>query len=235
VLYAADGKYLLGDFDGKEFKPDFKEKKQLWYGKFYAAQTFDVPPPVGPRPARRVQIGWGQGITFPGMPFNQQMTIPVELRLAAATNGDGVQLVALPVRELQSLRDADNPVAPVRELRTKEPVTLADDLDAFEMTLTPSDTPFVLDLRGTKLGYDADKKTLTCNGVTAPVERPQGVLLIHLFVDRGSVEVFANSGRVAMSVAAIPDEKNRKVQLIPQGMIAVHSASVYRMKSAWEK
>ena len=41
VLYAADGKYLIGDFDGKEFKPDFKEKKQLWYGRFYAAQSFD--------------------------------------------------------------------------------------------------------------------------------------------------------------------------------------------------
>jgi fructan beta-fructosidase len=56
-------------------------------------------------------------------------------------------------------------------------------------------------------------------------------------VDRGSVEVFAEGGRVAMSVAAIPDEKNRKLELIPQGgtVRIFPGAWVYKMKSAWEK
>ena len=49
VLYAADGKYLTGEFDGKEFKPDSKDKKQLWYGRFYAAQSFDNAP-MQPQP-----------------------------------------------------------------------------------------------------------------------------------------------------------------------------------------
>ena len=63
----------MGDFDGKVFKPDFREKKQLWYGNFYAAQTFDNGPVDPARPgtdfpnrSRRVQIGWAQGVTFPG-------------------------------------------------------------------------------------------------------------------------------------------------------------------------
>ncbi len=60
VLSAADGKYLLGDFDGRSF-PTESGKQQLWYGNFYAAQTFSDAPD-----GRRIQIGWGQGITFPG-------------------------------------------------------------------------------------------------------------------------------------------------------------------------
>ena len=71
VLYAADGAYVLGQFDGKTFTPDSKQKQRVWYGNFYAAQTFSDTPD-----GRRIQIGWGNGIAFPGMPFNQQMTIP---------------------------------------------------------------------------------------------------------------------------------------------------------------
>src|SRR5262249_61286 len=39
VLYAADGKYVLGKFDGRVFTPE-GDKQQLWHGNFYAAQTF---------------------------------------------------------------------------------------------------------------------------------------------------------------------------------------------------
>ena len=85
VLFTADGKYLTGDFDGKEFKADSLVKKQLWYGHCYAAQTFDNAPmpPIymgtssGFRRPLRIQIGWAKGVTFPGMPFGQQMTVPV--------------------------------------------------------------------------------------------------------------------------------------------------------------
>jgi hypothetical protein len=66
---------------------------------------------------------------------------------------------------------------------------------------------------------------------------------LRVLVDRGSIEVFVNSlsegfyeSRVGLSVAAVPDEKNRKVELIPQGGdITVKYATVYRLKSAWEK
>jgi len=43
VLSAADGKYLLGDFNGRSFRKE-SGKHQLWYGNFYAAQTFSDTP-----------------------------------------------------------------------------------------------------------------------------------------------------------------------------------------------
>ena len=62
VLYAADGKYVLGDFDGQAFHPTSgKDKLQVWYGNFYAAQSFSNTPD-----GRRIQIGWANGVTFPG-------------------------------------------------------------------------------------------------------------------------------------------------------------------------
>ena len=42
------------------------------------------------------------GSRFPGMPFNQQMTVPVQLTLRSA--GDGLRLFAQPLSELASLR-----------------------------------------------------------------------------------------------------------------------------------
>ncbi len=100
VLSAADGAYLLGEFDGKTFRPEPGDKKKTWHGNFYAAQTFSDEPK-----GRRVQIGWAQGISFPGQPFNQQMNIPCELTLRATV--DGVRMFANPVAEVDRLRVGD--------------------------------------------------------------------------------------------------------------------------------
>ncbi|MCI0700243.1 MAG: glycoside hydrolase family 32 protein [Planctomycetia bacterium] len=256
VLYAADGKYLVGEFDGKEFKPDFKEKKQLWHGRFYAAQTFDNTPQWkpegwnGPHPpakrVRRVQIGWAQGITFPGMPFNQQMTVPVELQLLLTPNGPALH--AHPVTELKSLRE-EKPVIDIKKLPAVtwgvDPATgmmretLANDLDAFDLyaLLSFKGAKTVgLDLRGTKLTYDVAKETLTVGNVTAPLKLRRPTLELRILMDRGSVEVFADGGRVAFSVAAVPDEKNRKLEVFSTGGdVSTRRFELYKMKSAWEK
>ncbi|HSQ58076.1 MAG TPA: 2,6-beta-D-fructofuranosidase, partial [Gemmata sp.] len=109
ILHGADGKYLVGDFDGKEFKPDHKKKQQLWFGKFYAAQTFDNVVPHWNGNPRRIQVGWAQGVTFPGMPFNQQMTVPVDLHLYPGDEKRAALLAALPAKEIDKLHDG-NPV-----------------------------------------------------------------------------------------------------------------------------
>src|SRR4029077_20817796 len=97
VLYGGDGAYLLGQFDGKKFTPDSNKKERVLYGNLYAAQTLSDTPHT-----RRIQIGWGNGIAFPGMPFNQQMTIPCELTLESTD--EGVGMFARPVAEMRALR-----------------------------------------------------------------------------------------------------------------------------------
>jgi len=240
VLYAADGKYLIGDFDGREFKPDFKEKKQLWFGNFYAAQTFDSagekPLVDGPTPSiplfpRRVQIGWANGVTFPGMPFNQQMTVPVDLKL------DGSRMVASPVNELFKLEthllaraEAAYSAGALKDERIGDAFDLACEIDIASIESGG------FKLRGTPLTYDVKKGTLTCKNVSAPV-KPEGKLLkLRVLVDRGSIEVFADGGKVAMSVAAIPVEKSPDLEVIAQGGdLKVKNLRVSRIASAWEK
>ena len=169
VLYAADGAYVLGFFDGKKFTPESKQKRKVWYGNFYAAQTFSDTPD-----GRRIQIGWANGITFPDMPFNQQMTIPCELTLHSTD--EGIQMYAQPVAELAGLhrekhawRDldpasAENPLAALRgdlfEIRAAAEIGLDGVLSFF--------------VRGVPVIYDAAKKTLSCGDKTAQLAPESG-------------------------------------------------------------
>lgn len=208
---------------------------------------------IVPRRPWRIQIGWANGVTFPGMPFNQQMTVPVALSLY--TPNDGPRLAAAPfgVHSLREKKaalefgkvgdtrswDADRP----DDKRSK---VLADDLDAFDLftEIRPNKADKVtFDLRGTKLVYDVAKQTLTCKDVSARVkmtspwnDRLPKRLVLRILVDRGSVEVFVDGGLVAMSIAALPQEKNRKVELHVEGdAVDILQMSIHRMKSAWEK
>ncbi|MFO0893277.1 MAG: glycoside hydrolase family 32 protein, partial [Isosphaeraceae bacterium] len=230
VLHAADGKYLLGDFDGRAFRPTGgNQKRQVWYGNFYAAQTFSNAPH-----GRRIQIGWGQGVTFPGMPFNQQMTVPVELSLRPAE--DGVRMFARPVRELEALRGKRHEWKDLKVAAGENPLASVKG-DLLEIELfheTAGGKPLELDLRGTSLIYDPARRVLSCKKVTAPLAPIDGMIGLHVFLDRGSIEVFGNDGRVAMSVAAIPDEGNHSIGIASrEGPATVRSLVVHELRPAW--
>ncbi len=230
VLYAADGKYATGDFDGAKFTPD-GPKQQLWHGNFYAAQTFSNAPD-----GRRIQIGWGQGITFPGMPFNQQMTVPVELTLRSTP--DGVRLFALPVKELdalhgkkhtidaQMLKPGENPLGGI----TGE---LFDIRAEFEVKDAER---FGLVVRGVSVEYDVKKRQLRCKDKVVPLAPDQGKIRLRILADRGSIEVFVNDGQAAVSVGVILADKNRSLEAFSQGgATGVKALEVFEMKSGWEK
>ena len=96
VLTAASSEYMVGQFDGTTFHPETPKLPGHRGRGFYAAQTFSQDPR-----GRVVQIGWLQTNT-PGMPFNQGMSLPLELSLH--TTPDGPRLAWQPVEELKALR-----------------------------------------------------------------------------------------------------------------------------------
>ena len=231
VLTAADGKYKLGTFDGKAFTPTSgPEKLTTWHGNFYAAQTFSDEPK-----GRRVQIGWANGVTFPGSAFNQQMSLPVELTLRSTK--DGPRMCARPVDELKALRAGTKEHGGVT-LEPGAPNPLAGepaDLVEVEVAFRPGSAKFLeLDLRGTPLTYDMDRQDVVCKQVRTFVPQVDGVVRLHAFVDRGSIEVFADGGRTAISVAALPDAANRSLGIEARGgPVTLETLTVHALRSAW--
>jgi fructan beta-fructosidase len=226
VLYAADGLYVLGDFNGKAFKPETK-KQRLWHGNFYAAQTFSDTPD-----GRRIQIGWARGIDFPGMPFNQQMTTPVELTLR--TTPDGVRMFANPVKELEAIGTKEYGE---KDLLAK-PVdyVIADKCDLLDVRAeiaVPDWGGFAFNLRGLKVTYDATKGEVRCAGQVIPLKPEEGKVRLHLLLDRGSLELFGNSGRVAASVSARPT--TRSLVFTPTSPVKIVSLEVRKLRSVWSK
>jgi fructan beta-fructosidase len=230
VLSAADGKYLVGQFDGTRFVTD-STKHQVWYGNFYAAQTYDSAPD-----ARRVQIGWASGVAFPGQPFNQQMTVPVELTLR--TTDDGVRLFAVPVREIDALHDSNHSwkelllrpgVNPIGEVKGE--------LFDIRIAFRPGGAEqVILTAREVPVGYDVKKAEVRCQGKVAPLKPGKdGVVRLQVLVDRGSVEVFGNDGQVALSAGVLVPVDSRSLALSSKGGEAkVEALTIHALKSAWK-
>ncbi len=231
IVHAADGDYVIGRFDGKTFTAE--SPKQRWsYGNcFYASQTFNNLPPED---GRRIQIAWGR-IATPGMPFNQCMLFPCELTLR--TTEDGVKMFAAPVKEIERLHGD-------KYTWTNEPLNpdsnpLADlrgDLfhlrGQFEVG-NASEFTFVL--RGTPVVYSVAKQELSCQSKTAPLKPESGTIQLEILLDRTSVEIFANRGRIYMPIGVIPADDNQSFQLSTRGGPAkIQSLEVYRLRSAWE-
>src|SRR5258706_12485028 len=83
IMYDAHGRYAVGGFDGEQFTVGQPYKKyDNGGGYFYASQTYNNTPDNS-----RIQIGWGRNITHPGMPVNQAMLFPTEVKLKNTFDG----------------------------------------------------------------------------------------------------------------------------------------------------
>ena len=229
VFWGGDGKYLLGKFDGKTFTRVTEPLNTKWGGNDYAAQSYSD------TPGRRVQFSWMSGGEYPGMPFNQQFTVPRELSLA--TTPDGVRLRIYPVEEVATLRDEE--VELERETqdgaaiyRATKGETNLDLLDA-ELEIGQGDLPkqFSISLRGKKIEFDVAAQTMTYDGIVAPCAFGNG-LSLRLILDRTSIEIFANGGLSQISACFVPEDENAAPVLETRGLTEL-DAKVWTMKSVW--
>jgi fructan beta-fructosidase len=231
VLLAANGAYATGAFDGERFTPDQHNLPGPRGLGFYAPQTFsDIPPKDG----RRILIGWFQTETR-GMPFNQSMTLPLELRLVGTPAGP--RLTYTPVRELQALRTRTHRVDGLL-LQPGDANPLAGvDAELLELhaEFEPREaTEVAFDIRGVPVIYHATRQEVSVNGHSAPAPMRDGKARIVLFCDRTGLEVFAADGLTYLPLPVNLPSGNRTVAVASRGGAArISRLRVYPQRSAW--
>ena len=231
ILYGGSGDYLIGDFDGKQFKSQTDEITFHYGNCFYASQTFNnIPREDG----RRIQIAWGR-VAMPGMPFNQMMLFPVTLRLQ--TTEEGPRMFAEPIREIEKihkrkrqwknkiLRPGDNLLSKLSGELFHIRAKLKIDDDVQETGFIIRDVPVV---------YNVQKQQLSCQKKTAPLKLVNSKIILELLVDRTSIEIFGNNGRMYMPMGVILADKPKSLEIFTKGgNTKIESLEVYKLASVW--
>ena len=233
VFWCAGGTYLLGTFDGQKFAPETEPLQSEFGPNGYAAQTWsDIPPEDG----RRIQISWMRNGKYPHMPFNGQMSFPVELTLKSFP--EGPRLCRMPVREIELLRRATRRFDGTRlRPETGYQPEVGGDLCDIEATVefTSKDQDLSLCIHGTELRYSASEGAFSCLGQKIPAPAPDGRLQLRLLVDRTSLELFVPPGNVSASFCFLPGPRHAVLELSVVGGGAVASSlAIHELASAWE-
>jgi len=163
------------------------------------------------------------------------MSFPRELTLR--TTPDGIRLFIAPVREIEGIREhshrwegqplspGENPLAGLRG----ELFDIRAEIDPG----TATEVGFTL--RGEPVRYDVGTETLSCLGKDAPLRLQDGRIRLQILLDRTSIEVFGNDGRVSMPTCFLPGLDDRSLGIYASGGDArVLSLEVHELRSAWE-
>ncbi|MBI5394494.1 MAG: 2,6-beta-D-fructofuranosidase [Verrucomicrobia bacterium] len=232
VLTAANSDYMVGRFDGTRFTPETEKLKGHRGRGFYAAQTFsDIPA----KDARRIQIGWLQAPS-PGMPFNQAMSLPLELKLFSTA--EGPRLTWTPVKELEKLRAKSHRFG-ARTLKEGGANPFAQvDGELFEVRaeFEPSaDATVTFNVRGVEIAYDAAKQELIVNNHRAPAPLRNGRQRLILYADRTAFEVFASDGLTYVPMPVILKAEAKLPGLsIKSGAAKFIALEAHELRPAWK-
>jgi fructan beta-fructosidase len=234
VLHGAHGQYRTGAFDGIRFTADAGPFAMDWGRNWYASQIFsDIPAQDG----RTLNISWMMGGSFPGMPFNGQMSIPTSLTLK--TLPQGVRLMRMPIKEIEALRVhtdtwKDRTLAPGENLLSGLTGDLYDIEAEFE-TAAAGAAEFGFRLRDSTVAYKVAEKKLHALDKSADLAPAGGRIKMRILLDRSSLEVFGNDGEVSLTSNFIPVAGRNGLQVYATGgSVKIVSLAAHKLRGAWD-
>jgi fructan beta-fructosidase len=253
-------RYLIGKFDGAKFTSEVPDAPALWadWGKdFYATNTWnEIPPNAG----RRVWIGWFSNWQYantePTALWRGAQSIPRTLTLRRYA--DGLRLVQRPIRELEGLRHERLCIENVTVAQVNQRIRAAGakgEVYEFEAELKPGQAEEIgFRLRigkdaETLVGFEVARREIFVDrtrsgdvsfskdflGRHAAKLENRASMKLHVFVDRSSVEVFANDGERVLSDRVYPPMGSDGIELYAKGTGAkVVSLTMWELDSAWK-
>jgi len=98
-----------------------------------------------------------------------------------------------------------------------------------------SDKSFKFQVRGAPVVCDVKTRQLSCKRRNAPLESIEGKIRLQMLVDRTSLEIFGNDGRVYMPVGVIHPNVDNSIAVFSKGGTArITTLNVYELKLTWE-
>lgn len=225
--------YFTGDFDGKTFTPDTDASgnvptKWLDHGKDNYALVSWSDAPDGRRTAIGWMSNWQYAAEVPSQQFRNANTLPREIELFTGNDGQ-IYAASVPSPEVENLRG--KLVRNIKQTGVGKKAKTFDlpaandgiceillDIDAPKsksVTLTLANkngehVTMTYDVVADTLSFDRRESGITdfsqdFPAVTAtPVHGKNGKVSLRIFIDRASIEAFANDGRGVMTNLVFP-------------------------------
>lgn len=239
ILHGANGIYVIGSFDGLKFTAESELQKFDHGRNSYAAQTWSNTPD-----GRCLQISWMAGGKYPEMPFNQQLSIPVELSLVG--EGKDVSLLRHPIAELESLRrktvhvdrqtiSNGSPLIPETDSRLLDIEFTVHRQDAKSLYVVVRGHPVLFSWDTNELRIEASAWNKGFGGRESVSLPDESSLRVRLLVDTTSIEVFLNGGRISASYCFLPGGYANTLSLSTYSSDQVIEDFVlHELESAWQ-
>ena len=233
IFTGADSQYLIGQFDGRRFTPQSGPFAMDTGNSFYAAQVYNNIPV---RQNRTIQIGWMRGGSYPGMPFNQQLSFPCALTLR--NTPDGLRVCREPVHEIEHLWRQAHHFGPftLYQRRHNFPEVTGNQLDIAAQIQAGTAKVVALEVAGQIIEVHFATRQISALGAKASIVgfTPTSPLRLRILVDRMSIEVFAPDHAVSMSSCYLPPaEKSSLACYCRGGQATLASLTVREVASAW--
>ncbi len=229
IFTAANGHYIVGTFDGKQFVRETDSlDSDRGPGSFYAPQTYSDAPD-----GRRIQIGWLRGDHYEGMPFNQQLAFPCELTLRSTPRGP--RLFKWPVKEIESLYLPDRNQS-IEEIRGELFDISMEFIPGSHFLIKGDVHQMILTVRGFPITYQSEGATgaIMAWDRRVSVVPKEGKVRLRILVDRTSIEIFINDGETVMSGPFLPPDVSTGISFFTsRDDTKIPELQIRTLKSAW--
>jgi beta-fructofuranosidase len=238
--------YLIGEYDYETNKFVHGSFTELDNGHdFYAVQT------LLDDKGRRIAIGW-MDMWESDMPTKEDgwcgaLTLPRELTLGANN-----KILMNPVEELTLLRESEHKVCTNQSISGSYLVETKNDLIElkveFDLSKTTAqsvglkirglnleETTVMYQIENQKLLLDCSKSGKEEDGVRCKMLESNQLLSLRVFIDRSSIEVFANDGQASMTSRLYPQEERLGIELFAQnGDVQISEFTYWNLKEIWK-
>ena len=179
------------------------------------------------------------------MPFSQQLSFPMELKLR--TFPEGLCVCMSPVREIELLHKKKHHwVQKTIEPRQNLLKNLTGDFFHIKAQFALSDaTEFGFRIRGDRtISYNCKDNTASVRSSKERIRGDEPIKItpiknriqIEILIDRSSIDAFFDNGRLSYSNVFFPEESNKNLELFSKaGNTKLLWMDVWELKSAWDR